>query len=168
MRERHWERGNNETTLGGILTRSFHNVDIQGLIKSMHFLTILWENKHTHIQGSYLFMPPCFPHLHLFLPPRLLPPQSQGRDARDGMHERRNQHTTHLPIGTSLPSQASFGNNVIYLCCSAVSAGTELLTDCAVSLCHLRARFAQVMRCSECCYSPWVNATLFSCHCRKG
>lgn len=138
-------------------------MDNQGLIKSRHFLTALWENKeNTHTQGSYLFMPLCFLRLHLFLF-QLLPLQTQGRNARDGMHEQKNQHITHLPTGTSLPSQVR--NNVIYLCCSAVSADTELLTDCTVSLCHLRAQFYsdnEMFYWSEFSFSLWVNATLFS------
>lgn len=112
-------------------------------------------------------MHPCFPPLHLLLAPQFFLLQTRGSDAGDGIHEQRNQHITHFPIGTSLASRASSGNNVIFLCCSAVSADAEVLTDCSVSLCHLRARFRSenvMLRSCECRFSLWVNAIFFTFH----
>lgn len=64
-------------------------MDIQGVIKSRHFLTVLWgihkKKKKNHTQGSYLFMPACFHHLsllHSSVPPSTNPRERcQGRGA---------------------------------------------------------------------------------------
>lgn len=84
-------------------------------------------------------MPPWFLHLCLFLALQLLHP----RERFQRWDTQRNQHVTYLPNGTFLPSQASLRNNVIYSCCSAVSADTSLFTCSPFWILH--SHLGQVM-----------------------
>lgn len=104
-----------------------------------------------HTNGSYLFMPPCFPHLHRSPASPLPPLLTQGRE-RPGMRcMNRIISTSYIPpLGHPCPVRLHLETMQFYPCCLAGSADTGLLMDCAVCLFvffTLEPDFIHITRC---------------------
>lgn len=140
---------NNELTLGGTLTCS---MDIQGPIKPRRFLRKqMHTHSHAHTQTFAGFLPvhasvlPSFASLPCSSSPSTTNPgeRCQGWDA----WTEESTHYIFVPGDILGPVKHHLEIVSFTYVAGAASADADILTDCSVSLWHLRARFHWCLVC---------------------